>query len=165
MAKIFKIIIERYCYTSRTSLGKMYFIYIKDYVQDPLKEVKEYFGFTLEDTVRPGNIKVTKETGLPGGLKCKVSLIESPHFGSTIIFYTEDDGKTIKFGPLTWVSCLAHEGNTHEDTEGCVLVAKNKVSDDRIQGSLKDKLRRVIEEKIAEDYEVEAEFINLTQIK
>ena len=144
MAKIFTILTERDHYTARTSMGKMYFVYVKDYVQQPLQYAKDYFGYTLEDTARPGNIKVMKETCLPGGLKCKVSLYESDHYKKTIIFHTEDDKRTIKIGPLTWVGCLAHGGQTHKDTEGCVLVARNKINDDMIQGSLKDELRRVI---------------------
>ncbi len=161
--KEFKILIERDSYTARTSLGKMYFVYIKNYVRSPLVTEKEYFGFTLEDTARPSNIKVYGETCLPGGLKCKVGLFENDHYGKTIIFYTEDDKCTIKVGELTWTGCLAHGGTDHTDTLGCVLVAKNKISKDIIQGSLKDALRKVIEQKIKEGFVIIAEFINLTQ--
>jgi len=45
-----------------------------------------------------------------------------------------------------------------------VLVAKNILSADSIQGSLKDKLVEVIEKKISEGYEIVAEFINLPQL-
>jgi len=162
--KEFKILIERYSYTARTSLGRMSFVYIKDYVQSPLKETKEFFGNTLEDTARPDNIKVMKETCLPGGLKCDVSLYESDHYKKTIIFHTEDDKRTIKHGMLSWEACLAHGGNDHGDTEGCILIAKNIIDKDHVQGSLKDELRKVVEKKIAEGYEITAEFINLPQL-
>ena len=164
MAKELTILTERYSYTARTSLGKMFMLYDKEYVTNPPQDRKEFFGNTLEDTARPSNIKVPKETCLPGGLKCKVRLYESPHHGKTIIFYTEDDGVTIKFGPLTWTYCLAHGGNTHIDTEACVLIAKNVIDKDTIQGSLKKELREFIEEKINEGFEVFAKFVNLTQI-
>ena len=161
--KEFKILIERYSYTAQSSLGRMSFVYIKDFVQTNPVPVKEFFGNTMEDTARPDNIKVMKETCLPGGLKCKVSLYESDHFKKTIIFHTEDDKRTIQIGLLKWVACLAHGGNTHKDTEGCVLVATNIIDKNTIQGSLKDELRSIVEQRIAEGYTITAEFINLTQ--
>jgi hypothetical protein len=106
-----------------------------------------------------------KETCLPGGLECDVSLYENDHYGKTIIFHTETDKRTIIAGILKWVGCLAHGGQTHKDTEGCVLVAKNKISNDQIQGSLKDELRKVVEQKIAEGYTIKARFINLDQLQ
>ena len=163
--KIFTIVIERYHYSAQTSIGKMYFEYIKDFVQKPLNTVTEYFGYTLEDTARPDNIKVMKETCLPGGLECDVSLYESSHFGKTIIFHTREDKKTINYKLLKWVYCLAHGGNDHGDTAGCVLVARNKGENEwnHIQGSLKDELRAIVEQKIAEGYTIKAKFINLIQ--
>jgi len=162
--KEFKLLTERNSYTARTSIGKMSFAYIKDYVQQPLKEAKEFFGLTLEDTVRPLNIKVSKETGLPGGLKCKVRIYDSPKHGETLLFYTEDDLVTIKFGLLSWEYCETHGGNTHLDTDGCVLVAKNYISKDKIQGSMNAELVKIVKEKIAEGYEITAEFKNLPQL-
>jgi len=161
--KIFTILTERYHYTAQTSIGKMYFEYIKDYVQKPLVTAKEYFGYTLEDTARPDNVKVMEETCLPGGLECDVSLYESEHYKKTIIFHTEDDKRTIIYKLLKWVACLAHGGNDHGDTAGCVLVAENLVNWNKIQGSLKEELREIIEQKIAEGYTIKARFINLTQ--
>ena len=163
MAKEFKILTERYSYTARTTLGRMSFVYDM-YVSDPPTPHKEFFGNTLEDTLRAPNIKVTKETGLPGGLRCKVRIYDSPTKGKVPLFYTEDDGITIKSGLLSWTYCEAHGGNDHKDTDACVLVAKNILSADSIQGSLKDKLVEVIEKKISEGYEIVAEFINLPQL-
>jgi len=163
MAKELIILIERYSYTAQTSLGKMLMLY-NNYVQNPPQPLRHFFGNTLEDTARPDNIKVYGETCLPGGLECKVGLFENDHFGKTIIFYTENDGYTIKYGSLTWTYCLAHGGNTHKDTEGCVLIAKNIVNKDTIQGSLKDDLRKFVEEMMAKGYEIKARFVNLTQL-
>ncbi len=162
--KILTIIIERFSYTARTSVGDMFFLYDKEYVTPIPRNIRERFGYTLEDTVRPENIKVYGETGIPGGVRCKVRLYESDHHGKTIIFYTEEDGVTLKWKELSWTYVLAHGGNTHIDTMACVLVAKNKISNDMIQGSLKDELRIFIENKIKEGYTIEAEFINLTQL-
>ena len=163
MNKIFTILTERYNYTARTSLGQMFFFYDKEYVSLEPQPVKYEFCNTLEDTARPGNIKVYGETCLPGGLKCDVSLFESQRHGKTIIFYTEPDGVTIKFNNLKWTYCLAHGGNTHKDTAGCILVASNIISNNKIQGSVKSKLRKVVEKKIEEGYTIKARFVNLNQ--
>lgn len=163
--KIFLILIERYHYTAQTSLGRMSFLYDKTYVTNPPQPIKQYFGNTLEDTVRPSNIKVYGETGLPGDVECSVYLYDSPKFGKTIIFATEDDKITIIAGILTWVYCLAHGGQSHKDTNGCVIVAENIINMDIIQGSLKDELRKVVEEKIKEGYTIKAKFVNLNQLQ
>lgn len=165
MVKELLILTERYSYTAQSSLGRMSMIYDKKYITNPPQPIKKFFGNTMEDTARPGNIKVYGETCLPGGLICKVGLFENEHYGKTIIFYTEPDGFTIKFGSLTWTYCLAHGGQTHKDTAGCVLIAKNIINKDTIQGSLKDELRKFVENKMNEGYEVSAEFVNLTQLK
>lgn len=165
MAKEFLILTERYSYTPKSSLGRMSFEYDQIYVTDPPQPVREFFGYTLEDCARPGNVKVYGETCLPGGLECDVSLYESPKFGKTIIFYTEPDKETIISGPLTWKYALAHGGNDAGDTLGCVLVAKKVIDKDHIQGSLKDKLRKIVEKKISEGYTIKSRFINLTQTR
>ena len=163
MEKVLWIVTEHFSYSKNTTIGKMYFEYEYNYVTNPPALKKEYFGFTLEDTARPGNVKVYGETCLPGGLECDVSLFENDHFGKTIIFHTEPDKRTIKTGPLIWTGCLAHGGNTIADTLGCVCVAKNYINRDRIQGSLKNELRIFVEQKIKEGYTIKARFVNLTQ--
>jgi hypothetical protein len=164
MEKILWILIENFSYSTRTSIGRMFFEYEYNYVTNPPSLKKEYFGFTLQDTARPGNVKVYGETCLPGGLICDISLIDHPHYGKTIVFHTEPDKRTIKFGKLTWTDCYAHGGNSIVDTLGCVLVAKNLIDKDHIQDSLKDELRIFIEQKIKEGYIIKARFINLDQI-
>jgi len=163
MSKELIILIERYSYTIQTTLGKMYFLYHDNFVSFPLEQKKEFFGNTLDDTARPDNIKVYEETCIPV-CECLVSLYESTHHGKTIVFHTEEDKRTLKLGPLTWTSCLAHGGNTHKDTAGCVIIAKNIINKDIIQGSLKDELRKFIEKKIDEGYTIKARFVNLTQL-
>jgi hypothetical protein len=163
--KILLILIERYSYTAQTSLGRMFFLYEKQFVTDPPQPIKVYFGNTLEDTVRPENIKVYGETALPGGLECDVSLFENDHYKKTIIFHTEPDKVTIKAGILKWVGCLAHGGQTHKDTAGCVIVAHSIIDKDTVQGSLKDDLRKFIEEKMNEGYKIKARFVNLNQLQ
>lgn len=145
--------IERFPYTARTTSGKLYFVY---------DGKKDYFCFTLEDTARPANVKVYGETCIPEG-KYRVSLFENEHYKKTLILHTEDDGVTIKSGPLKWTGCLFHGGNDHTDTAGCVLVGKSRASNDSILISMKNELRIFVERKMAEGYTVSAEFVNLTQ--
>lgn len=146
----------RYSYTAKSSIGRIYFEY---------DDKKEYFGYSLEDAARAWNVKVYGETCLPGGLKCDVSLFENEKFGKTIIFHTAEDKMTIIYGPLSWVGCVAHGGNTAEDTSGCPLVAKTYINPDYVYGSLKDELRTFIEQKINEGYTIKAKFVNLTQMQ
>jgi hypothetical protein len=146
--------IRRSIYTASTTLGMMFFEY---------DGFMEFFGYTLEDTVRPPNVKVPHYTAIPAGPVYKVAIRRSPRFGVTVIFYTEEDKETIKVGDLVWKDILAHGGNTHEDTDGCILVAKNKVSDICIQGSLKTELAEFIHAKIVEGYTITCKIENLTQ--
>jgi len=162
--KEFGILTERNSYTARTTLGRMSFVWGMNYVSDPPHPKKKFFGLTLEDTIRPDNIKVSKETGLPGGLKCKARIYDSPTKGEVVLFYTEDDLITIRWGVLKWTYVEAHSGNDHEDTDGCVIVAKNPIDKDHIQGSLQDELVKEIKKRIKEGYTITAEFINLPQL-
>ena len=161
------ISIERFLYTARTTIGKLYFLY------DGFR--KEYFCYTLEDTVRPTNIKVFAETCLPGGLLANVGLFENDHYKKTLIIFTEDDKETILVGILKWVACLFHNGVTHLDTEGCVLVGGNYIppvydvnhiitAEPSIYNPMKEALRTFIEQKIKEDYTIKVQFTNLDQL-
>lgn len=171
MNKTFTILIERYLFTARTSIGKIYFQYVKDYVQSPLALAKEYFCYSLEDTCRPGNIKVYGETALPGGLEADVSLFENDHFKKTLIIHTEPDKQTIKFGNLSWAGCLFHNGVTFADTEACVLVGaglnmpvyngKKIITEPSLFNGTKEALRMRIEKAMSDGYLVRAKFVNL----
>jgi len=168
--KIFLLLIERYFYTARTSIGRLYFQYAQNFVQFPLVIGKEYFCFTLEDTVRPSNIKVYGNTCLPGGLECSVGLFENDHYKKTIIFYTETDKETILVPPLKWAGCLAHNGIDYSQTEGCVLVgsklypAMTPDKEPTILTGMKDALRLRVDKALKEGYTIKAKFVNLNQL-
>jgi hypothetical protein len=170
---ILTILIERFLYTTRSTVGKMYFEYVKDFVQFPLVWTKEYFCYTLEDTVRPSGIKIYGETALTGGLVCDVSLFENDHYGKTIIFHTEEDKITILIDGVKWTSCLAHNGATFEHTEGCVLVGA-KLNPPLYQGNyitkepfvydpMKETLRKKIDNFLSKGYIMKVKFMNLRQ--
>lgn len=152
-SKKVRLITERDAYTDKTSSGKRYFL---------VDGVREYICHTLEDTARPNNIKVGKHTCIPPCV-VKVAPYTRPNGQKTIIFYTEEDGVTLKVGVLSWTYILDHGGNDHSHTDGCVLVAKNRINLDRIQGSMMEYIRTRCEEYWKAGYEIEAEFINLDQ--
>jgi len=174
MNKTLVLLIERYLYTARTTIGRLYLQYVRDFVSQPLVVEKQFFCYTLEDTVRPVNIKVYAETALPGGLECNVSLFESAHYGKTLILHTEPDKKTIKINNLQWTNCLIHNGSNFEHTMGCVIVGSRLISpvyrdmiciqEPKLIGGMKEELRKKVDEMIAQGYtEIKAKFVNLNQ--
>lgn len=147
---------ERYIYTPQTTIGKLYLV---------LNGERKYFGYTCEDTVRPPDIKVMEHTAIPADVLYNITKFESPHYGRTLIIHTEKDGLTIRVGLLKWVGCLFHNGNDHEDTAGCVLVAANHPTPDTIQGGLKKELAEYVWAKLDEGYIVNAMAKNLPQLQ
>ena len=154
MNKTLLIVIEAFSYTARTTIGKMYLQY---------DDKRMFFGYTLEDTLRPGDVKVYGETAIPRGTECDVSIYTSLKFGKTIMFHNEPDKVTIRSGLLTFKYVEVHGGNSHSDTSSCVLVARNLIDADTIQGSLQKELCTFVEEKINEGYKVKALFTYLPQ--
>ena len=116
------ILLIRDTFSEQTTVGKLYIN-------------GEFFCYTLEDTVRAYGIKVPRYTAIPEG-EYNVKLSESHRFKRLMpMIYTEDNEYEIKAGGIGFKGVRMHGGNTHEDTEGCVLVAHNRVDDKTIQGS------------------------------
>ena len=88
-----------------------------DYTIGRLSIDGKYFCDTLEDTVRPAGVKIPGRTAIPAG-KYKIKLTESLRFGRLMPRLENVPGFT---------GVLIHSGNTAEDTEGCILVGKNRV--------------------------------------
>ena len=76
----------------------------------------EFYAYTLEDSVRKPGQKVPGKTAIPAG-SYKVTVTYSPHFKKMLPLINdvpEFDGIRI------------HGGNSAADTNGCILVAKNR---------------------------------------
>lgn len=109
------ILVVRYELTDKYTLGAMFLN-------------SKWFGYTLEDVVRPDGVKVQDQTAIPYGTY-DVILDMSAHFGKImphILNVPMFDGVRI------------HGGNTPADTEGCILVCSNYLGNGVIQGSLSD---------------------------
>jgi len=109
-------------FTARTTIGELYINGV-------------FFCYTLEDTIRPFGIKVDSETGIPEGTyKCEIS--KSTRFKREMpMVFTEDNGYELINNGISFKGIRIHGGNTHKNTEGCILVAYNKVDENTIQGT------------------------------
>jgi hypothetical protein len=97
----------------------------ENYTTGQLYLGEDFFCFTLEDCVREKEgvavekWKVYGETAIPRGIY-KVVLKDSPKFGP-------DSLALLKVPGFTHI--YIHSGNTHADTEGCILVGYRISSD------------------------------------
>ncbi|MEM8564945.1 MAG: DUF5675 family protein [Bacteroidota bacterium] len=120
-------------YTLKSTVGKLY-------VNDV------FFCHTLEDVVRGEGIKIKAHTAIPSGVY-KVDLSISHRFKRIMpMIYTEDNRYEIKLGGIGFKGVRFHGGNTHKNTEGCPLVAYNRLSDDLIQGTAEKELTAKLKE-------------------
>ena len=99
----------------------------------------EFFGYTLEDPVRPAGVKVYGDTAIPA-LTYAVVVNYSEHFKKALPLLLDVPG---------FSGVRIHGGNRTSDTLGCILVAKNRdTSRGIIWSSLSDDLCRKIREVV-----------------
>ena len=127
-----ELILERIAKRKNYTIGHLY---ILRQVMDEYRpgEAKDYFCDTLEPTWRDyvnGAYKVKGRSAIPEG-RYAVVISYSPKFKQWL--------PILLGGPefnRKWQGIRIHAGNTSEDTEGCILVGKNrevgKVLDSRI---------------------------------
>jgi len=129
--------IDRYLYTTRTTIGRLYL---------SGQNGAAVFCYTLEDTVRANGIKVPNETAIPEGIY-KVDISMSRRFKRLMpMLYTESNKYEIKVGGIGFKGVRFHGGNTHLDSAGCPLVAFNYINDHTIRGSAEKSLTTKIQE-------------------
>lgn len=129
----------RLIFTDESTLGELY----------ASDDLDNRFCYTLEDQVREYGKKVHGETAIPENKDgYDVDVRTSPKYGEVAVIYTriEMGVYILEHGGIRFDMILAHGGNTDKDTEGCVLVAKNKTSDTTIQGSMKEEVKNKVKE-------------------
>lgn len=129
----FLIHLRRKNYTLKTTTGELFLN-------------RERFSFTLEDTVRGRGIKINRHTAIPEGTY-KVKVSYSNRFKRMMpMVYTEQNGYELIQNDISFKGIRIHGGNTHENTEGCILVAKTKVNNDTIYGTMEKELTKKLQE-------------------
>ena len=122
-----ELILERIAKRKTYTIGRLY---IRQQIAD---EYYQYFCDTLEPTWRDyknGAYKVKGRSAIPEG-RYAVVISFSPKFKQWLPILLGGEEFNRK-----WQGIRIHAGNTSEDTEGCILVGKNrevgKVLDSRI---------------------------------
>jgi hypothetical protein len=133
-------------FTSQTTMGKMYID-------------GHFFGYTLEDTVRAFGIKVKGHTALPA-YQYQVKLSFSPKYERMMPLIFNQNDESVKALGIQFKGIRFHGGNRHSDTEGCILIAKHRVTNQIIQGSLEKELSLKISEAENQGKQIALEIIN-----
>ena len=90
-------------------------------------------------------IKVIHHTAIPSG-RYRLTVTRSNRFKrDMILIHNQKDLSLINNG-IRFTGIRIHGGNTHENTSGCILVAKNRVNDYTIQGTQEKALTKKVKE-------------------
>ena len=127
------LLLIRDTYTNLSTVGKLYVN-------------GTFFCHTLEDVARAYGVKIKGETAIPQG-EYLVDLSTSYRFKRIMpMIYTESNGYELKSGGISFKGIRIHGGNTHKNTDGCVLVAHNRLNYNLIQGTAEKDLVSLLSE-------------------
>lgn len=143
--------LNRSIYRGQTTIGEMF-----------LPDGKR-FGYTLEDTVRAYGIKDAGNTAIPEGRYRMIVTMSTRFKREMVMVYTESNQYELKAGGISFKGIRVHGGNTHVDTDGCILIAKNKISDQKIQGTLEKEFTAHVKANIEAGHECYLVVKNLPQ--
>jgi hypothetical protein len=109
-----KLRLERLYYKEEYTIGKLYINdeYYCDTLEDKDRELNN--DMSLADIL---NIKVYGRTAIPKGTY-KVTITYSPKFKTNLPLINDVIG---------YSGIRIHQGNTHNNTSGCILVGENKI--------------------------------------
>lgn len=139
----------------RTTLGEM------------LLPSGNHFCFVLEDMVRESGVKIKKETAIPatkGDDSYIMGVRTSPKYGEVVVIYTRKEGSVyiLEYDGVIFKYILCHGGNDHGDTEGCLLVNKNRdIKAMSAWGSMKTEILNEVKSLEASGHECRLKISNL----
>lgn len=123
----FHLLLLRDTFTLKSSTGKIFLN-------------GEFFAHSLEDVSRGEHVKIQSKTCIPEGTYL-VNVTESHRFQREMpMIYNHQNGYQLDARGISFKGIRIHGGNKEEHSEGCVLIAKNRLNDDLIQGSMEKEL-------------------------
>ena len=123
----------------------------------------------LEDTVRPYGIKDKGRTAIPateGDDTYFIRVMPSAKYGKVVTVFThlENGIPVLEYGGIRFTYVRCHGGNSHEDSDACLLVNKNRdVKSMKAWGSMREDFTEEIEELTKQGYDCRLRVSNLTQ--
>ena len=152
--------LKRDTYRGDTTLGVLY---------DPCND---HYSYVLEDVVRPFGVKDKANTAIPCTQEDDTYFMRvrtSPKYGKVVVIFTHnpsEDYYELNAGGISFSQILAHGGNDAEDTEGCILVNKERNTKNMTAwGSMKVDIAEEVERLTNEGYDVRLRVTNLPQDK
>ena len=119
----------------------------------------QHICYTLEDARRATGVKIRGDTCIPAG-RYRVGVSYSARFKRDMpMIYNCADLITLKNEGISFTGIRIHGGNTHKNTEGCLLVAYNIVNDTTIQGTAETEVTTLIKTALDFGEEVWIEFL------
>lgn len=108
------LVLKRIAKKDRYTIGRLYIN--GEYICDTLEDKDRGLDNETMSIAEIKAVKVPGETAIPTG-KYEVSITYSPRFKRMMPLLSGVNG---------FDGVRIHSGNTHKDTEGCILVGKNK---------------------------------------